>query len=554
MERYIAGYVRVSTEMQVERDSLVNQQEAIKAYAASKGVTHRLFIDAGISAKDTERPALQELLDEMRANRVETVVVVKLDRLTRSLRDLVDLYELFEEHEVSLVSLTQSLDTSNPMGRFVFYVLGLVAQMERELTAEREMENMQARARRGKWNGGPSPFGYTCKNLEVRRWLEGEARATGSTVEELSRDPQVMNRADAHALSVVGEPKTLVVDEQEAKVVRAMYDAFLQLRSLRGVTHHVNRMGMKTRHGLPWAATSVKRILGNPFYKGTLAYNRRRGYKRTSKHRPEDEHILVEGVIPAIVDEDTWDRVAAILQEQKGLSSAQKRSPLLLSGLVHCGRCGGKMFGSGNKKRGQKAYHYYRCNNHLSKGSSVCPGTSVRVEVLDRVITDAIRTIGMKPHAVREQLQEQQARYQGETVPLLEKEKELQAALKQNRNRTMRLIELYEEEAIAKDEFQERRLELERDKQQLEEELARVRARLGSGEMVTFDIEQAVGMLGNLGAVFEALEFQDKRELIRTVLRDIRVDESTVSYKVRVLPDLFVFSDRRGRGSWLLPG
>jgi len=154
MDKILAGYIRVSTEMQVERDSLMNQEEMIAKFARSKRKEYVIYKDAGISAKNKDRPAFQKMLGDIQEGVVETVIVTKLDRITRNLKDLIFLKDFFEEHGVSFVSITQNLDTSTPMGRFSFYILGLVAELEREMTAERVAEDMKGRARRGKWNGG----------------------------------------------------------------------------------------------------------------------------------------------------------------------------------------------------------------------------------------------------------------------------------------------------------------------------------------------------------------------------------------------------------------
>ena len=114
-------------------------------------IDYKLYKDIGISGKDKDRPAFQKMTDDVETGRVNSVVVTKLDRITRSLKDLIYLKELFDEYDVSFVSITQNLDTSTPMGRFSFFVLGLVAQLEREVTAERVAEDMKTRAKRKKW-------------------------------------------------------------------------------------------------------------------------------------------------------------------------------------------------------------------------------------------------------------------------------------------------------------------------------------------------------------------------------------------------------------------
>src|SRR2546428_1554946 len=118
VERWDAGYARVSTTMQVEREALTNQVQALEAYADAQGLKLRLYPEEVVSAKDTDRLNLQELLSDVRAGRVRSVVVTRLDRISRSLADLLDLMRLFEEHEVKLISLRDNIDTAGPVGRF----------------------------------------------------------------------------------------------------------------------------------------------------------------------------------------------------------------------------------------------------------------------------------------------------------------------------------------------------------------------------------------------------------------------------------------------------
>src|SRR5919199_2185471 len=164
VDRWIAGYPRVSTDMQMERNSLENQVQALEGYGSSRGLPLRLYREEGVSAKDTERPALQRLLADVRAGRVEAVVVTQLDRISRSLHDLLELMALFEAHGVKFISLRDNIDTSGPVGRFMLHILGAIAELERGILAERVAEDMKLRAQRGKWNGGLAPYGRRLGN------------------------------------------------------------------------------------------------------------------------------------------------------------------------------------------------------------------------------------------------------------------------------------------------------------------------------------------------------------------------------------------------------
>src|SRR5579884_3035979 len=261
-ERWDAGYPRVSTTMQVEREALKNQVQALEAHAKAQGLNLRLYPEEGVSAKDTDRPRLQELLADVRAGRVRSVVVTKLDRISRSLADLLDLMRLFERHGVKFISLRDNIDTSGPVGRFMLHILGAIAELERAITAERVAEDMKLRARRGKWNGGLSPYG--------RRVEDGQLR----------------------------------IVPEEATVLHRMRKMLLEARTWRGVAVALNRAGLRTRGWEPveregrivrkghapdeWTPVSVKRVLLQPINAGTLVYNRRTVKGKTAVPRPSE--------------------------------------------------------------------------------------------------------------------------------------------------------------------------------------------------------------------------------------------------------------------------
>src|SRR5471032_1003821 len=171
-----AIYTRKSTEhnLDLEFNSLDAQREACEAYIKSQAhegwrLIPDHFDDGGVSGASLERPALQALLVEIQAGRVDIVVVYKVDRLTRSLTDFAKLVELFDGHGVSFVSITQSFNTTTSMGRLTLNVLLSFAQFEREVIGERVRDKIAASKRKGIWVGGPVPLGYRskAKKLEV---------------------------------------------------------------------------------------------------------------------------------------------------------------------------------------------------------------------------------------------------------------------------------------------------------------------------------------------------------------------------------------------------
>lgn len=164
-KRAVVGYIRVSTKEQAETKlSLTHQEEKIRALAvAHDHKLTRIFNDAAESAKDLNRPAIQELLREVESGRIGHVIIYKLDRMIRNVENLGFLLRLFEKKEVTLSSVQESLDTSTASGRMVVNLLGMIAQWERETIAERTQVALDVKRRNGEKLGGRVPYGYRSK-------------------------------------------------------------------------------------------------------------------------------------------------------------------------------------------------------------------------------------------------------------------------------------------------------------------------------------------------------------------------------------------------------
>src|SRR5881398_4047500 len=169
-----AIYTRKSTEYNLELafNSLDAQREACEAYIKSQAhegwrLIPGRYDDGAFSGASLERPALQQLLADVRAGEIDIVLVYKVDRLTRSLADFAKLVELFDAHGVSFVSVTQQFNTTTSMGRLTLNVLLSFAQFEREVTAERIRDKIAASKRKGLWVGGMVPMGYDSKDRKI---------------------------------------------------------------------------------------------------------------------------------------------------------------------------------------------------------------------------------------------------------------------------------------------------------------------------------------------------------------------------------------------------
>ncbi len=345
-----AIYTRVSTDQGLEQDfnSLDAQRDAAEAYIRSQAhaawtLIRSQYNDGGYSGGSTDRPALQRLLTDVRARKVDVIVVYKVDRLTRSLADFAKLVELFDSHGVSFVSVTQQFNTTTSMGRLTLNVLLSFAQFEREVTSERIRDKIAASKRKGLWVGGMVPLGYKVKNRKV------------------------------------------VVIKSEAEIVRVIFRRYLELGSLNLLMQDLRQRKIFTKVR---RLSSGRAVGGNPLTRGPLAHLlRNRFYIGEIAFKGE----ILPGEQPAILDRKLFESVQRKLDEQrKNHSTTRTNSESLLMGRIFDDR-GNRMTPSSAHKKG-KRYRYY-LSSALAQGQAENAGSIRRVPALEveRLVTDAVR-------------------------------------------------------------------------------------------------------------------------------------------------------------------
>jgi site-specific DNA recombinase len=331
-----AIYTRVSTDQGLEQDfnSLDAQYDASLAYIRSQAhagwtLLRAKYDDGGFSGGNTDRPALQRLLEDVRAGEVEVIVVYKVDRLTRSLADFAKLVELFDKHNVSFVSVTQQFNTTTSMGRLTLNVLLSFAQFEREVTSERIRDKIAASKRKGLWVGGMVPMGYDTRDRKIS------------------------------------------INEAEAEQVRAIFASYLRLGSLNLLMVDLRKQGILTKVR---TLKTGERVGGIPFSRGPLAHLlRNRFYIGEVVFKGE----ILKGEQPAILDRGVFDAVQAKLNEQANNNMATRmKSEALLTGRIFDDR-GNRMSPSHARKRGVK-YRYY-LSSALLHGQAEHAGSIRRV-------------------------------------------------------------------------------------------------------------------------------------------------------------------------------
>lgn len=357
--RRCAVYTRKSTDEGLDRDfnSLDAQREAGLAYIASQKAMGWLpvpdrYDDGGYSGGTMERPALQRLLHDIEAGRVDIVVVYKIDRLSRSLKDFVKLVERLERHHVTFVSVTQAFNTTDSMGRLMLNILLSFAQFERENSSERVRDKIAASRRRGMFMGGFVPLGYDLK--------------------------------DRH----------LLVNPAEAKIVRFIFERFAVLGAGTTLCDELNAQGHTTklviersgkRRGCrPFDRMAIYKILHNRTYLGEAVH---KGTSYPGKHQ-------------AIIDRPLWDRVHAILKTNARFRANVTRSkvPALLRGLIFAAS-GRAMTHAYARSRG-RLYRYYVSGDVIKRGPTGSPVDRIGAGEIEAAVVDRIRALLRSPEIV----------------------------------------------------------------------------------------------------------------------------------------------------------
>jgi site-specific DNA recombinase len=352
-----AIYTRKSTEhgLELEFNSLDAQRDACEAYIksqASQGwrALPQHYDDPAYSGGNLDRPALQQLLKDIDAGRIDVIVVYKIDRLTRSLADFAKLVEAFDAKSISFVAVTQQFNTTTSMGRLTLNVLLSFAQFERELSSERVRDKVAASRRKGKWTGGTVPLGYDAKH------------------------------------------KKLVINKAEAETVRYVFKRYLELQSFGKLVEDLDARGIVTKR----RETKVKKFNGGiPFTYGPLAhFLKNRLYIGETGHKDK----WFPGEHAAIVDRKTFDQVQQLLASKSASRNVRRTaSEALLIGKLYDDR-GNRMSPSFSSKNGVR-YRFY-VSSALLRGRKAEAGSVGRVPATE--IESAILT-ALQPHQGREE-------------------------------------------------------------------------------------------------------------------------------------------------------
>ena len=308
-KKYVVGlYPRVSTEDQSRHGhSLGEQKESMLKLCDYKNYeVYKVYEDAGISAKDMNRPAFQEMIQDIKDGKINKIIVYKLDRLTRSIKDLEEICTFLEENNCSLESMCEDINTSTANGKFFIRMLTILAQLEIERTSERTKFGMIGAVKKGHFVGR-APIGYDKQD------------------------------------------KKLVINDIESEVIRRIFDLYIKGMAANAITKVLNGEKELNRK---WIPTLVDRILSNEIYIGNYVHR---------KTISIEESQTFIGVAPAIIEEEVF--YIAQVQKQKNLKNYKRKQTYIFMQSIKCPKCDTIMGGCSSKSHTGEKHCYYQCAN-----------------------------------------------------------------------------------------------------------------------------------------------------------------------------------------------
>ena len=487
-----------------------------------------VFQDEGYSGGNINRPSFTKMMKQVENNEFDAVCIYKLDRFSRNVGDFANTYSILEKTETAFLSVTESYDTTNPMGKAMMSVAVVFAQLERETTAERIRDNLYELSKTGRWLGGTTPTGYKSQKISADIKIDGKKRT-------------------AYKLEIIPE---------EAEIIKLIFNKYIEEKSLTKVVSYLLRSGIKSKTNTDYSRFAVKAILENPVYAPNdvkiydyfnelgseifsekSEFNGKHGmmvYNKTNQisgkaHTKKDtkEWVVAIGKHKPLVSSDMWLEAQSLLNENSSKSYRKPKSTTaVLSGLLCCGECGAFMRPKADNRRktpeGDVKFTY-RCEMKLASNKSRCSMRDVNGNKLDKLIIDKIKEIAANSEEIYKDLKKKskaeldnQKTYKAELQQLLKARKDAEKAI-ENGNKNM-LIDMSPETAKGIIEVIEaKRKELET----LNINISKIEEAISASELTLAYFDEYMKMYADFGNNFDKLDAIEKNRMLRTIIDKI---------------------------------
>ena len=408
----------------------------------------------------------------------------------------MNIVDTFEELGIGLRSMTETFDSSHPMGRFAIQMIASVAELERGMIIERTSMGRERIARLGRWTGGVVPYGYALDH-------------------------------NGH-LAPEGTPRNGAA-YSEVDIVRRIFQELVEGGSAVSIARRLNTEGIpfwskyqKRGQERPsyvqkanprWIVTSITGMVRSPTYKGVHIWNR-------------DTVHPVEREVPALVDSDTWERAQKRLTENRRLSKRQNDHNYLLRSLIRCCSCGSSYQGSRVVKKNWER-HYYRCGSQSGYGrvsSGLCNAKHLHANQIEEIVWEDIRSFIENPGDVLDKLQERMQADLEQAPDAEARKRELQRAVVAKAGERDRLLNAYRRGVIDIEALEEQVTRSHEELEPLQEELLRIAEHQAHAGRHVGQITNAQTLLNKLrDQVATITKPSEKRPIVEALVQSIEV-------------------------------
>lgn len=498
----VAIYCRVSTIEQAEEGYSIDEQERLLRDWCNRMnySVYKVYSDRGISGKDIKnRPALKELLKDAEERKFQMVISWKINRISRKLSDVLKIVDILEQNSISFNSYSEQFDNSTPAGKMQFQMMALIGEFERGTIAQNVKMGMCAKAKSGEWCGG-RVLGYDLVPVENQ---EGAKR----------------------------KKNRLTINEKEAEAVRFIFNEYVNGKGYKAITNQLNKLSYKTKKGNDFSVGSIREILTNPVYIGKVRYNVRQNWSEKRRRNINANPIITDGIHEPIIEEGLWDKVQAIMESKKGKPSRIYDGEYPLTGILKCPKCGAGMvisrttnkLADGTKKR----IAYYCCGAWKNKGTSVCNSNTIRVDKANEYVFNKLSELLSNEKMVETIVRNVNKERHNKINPAKKELERIDKELEKIDRKKIKLFEAYEEELISKEEFKERKDELNKRAKSLQEEKEPLLVTLSDDVSEEIPYEFIKSILENFSKVLtESATREQQKKLLHMMISEITINEA----------------------------
>ncbi|MGW6190579.1 recombinase family protein [Bacillus cereus] len=495
----VAIYVRVSTEEQAEHGYSIDAQlDTLRNYCQMyKKIVVKEYVDRGVSGKSIKgRYELQKLMRDAKNNEFDEVIVWKISRLARKTIDLLQIVDELSKQKISFRSFSENFETETPMGKFALQMMGAVGELERNTIVDNVKMGMKQRARTGRWNGG-IVLGY--------KSISSDSGGRG------------------------GESTQLVIVEEEAVIVRKVFNMYSQGKGLKAIANKINYEGYKTKKGNAFSTATIKEIILNPIYIGKIRFNRYENWSERRRQGKSENIILVDGKHEPIITNELWKKVQSLRQMKAKKSIKNYEGNFLLTGLMKCPKCGSTMVSSRTtntlKDGTKKILRYYSCGAFRSKGSAVCSANSIRADYAEQYVLQRIQEVVKHPKVLKGLLHNINKQKKERIKPLKDELQVINKSIQSIENRKQKYFSLYEDSLLDQTMFTGRIQELKEEMERLSVRKSEIEFELGDGDEKVLSYEYVKKLLAQLNVLLEAIPCDEKKVLYHLLIENIVIND-----------------------------